>query len=234
MKSSVSRIVALAAALVLSACASSGGHVRDDAPPLTVEQANANAPFLPPLPAVAMSGELASTGDPVVLEALNLQPVEWPIRFKKAINFGLRCVKIEECALQFDGLTFTRSKGDTFIDEPYDPDIIRRWKATRLSHSFDEPVSVVWRSLDGSVHRAVIDLTDIFKDRQVLHVVPRDEVAPMADGEYQHLPGILVEVNDRRVHVYMRAFIPTRHLQRKGGPQSDYRWDLILARSYTF
>jgi len=234
MRSSISLVVALAAGQVLSACASSGAHIRDDAPPLTVEQANANAPFLPPLPAVAMSGELASTGDPVVLEALNLQPVEWPIRFKKAINFGLRCVNTKTCTLQFDGMTFRRLEPVTFIGDPYAPEIVRGWDATRLSYAFDDPVAVSWRSLDGAEHRTVVELPKIFGGRQVLHVVPRDEVALMADGDYEHLPGILVEINDRSVHVYMRALIPTRHLQRPGRPLSNYRADLILARSYSF
>jgi len=234
MKSWVRGAAVLVAGLTLSACVSSGRYSRGDGPPLTVEEANAAAPFLPPLPPVVVSGQLAPPDDPEILKDRNVLPAHWPLRFNQAVNFGVRCFNTESCNIIFDGLAFDRPKPIRFIGNPYSPISIRNWNATQSSHSFDDPVSVSWRSLDGAQHRTLIDLTEIFKGRRVLHVVPRDEVAPLDDGKYEHVPGILVEVNDRTINVYMRSYIPTRHLQRSGRPLSDFRWDLILARSYHF
>jgi len=234
MKSWVRGAAVLVAGLTLSACVSSGRYSRGDGPPLTVEEANAAAPFLPQLPPVVLEGKLAPPGDPEVLNDMNMQPARWPLRFGRAVNFGVRCFNTESCTVIFDGLGFNRPKPIRFIGNPYSPTSIRNWNATQSSHSFDDPVRVSWRSLDGAEHRAVIDLTEIFEDRQVLHVVPREEVKLLNEGRYGHVPGILVEVNDRKIHVYMRSYIPTRHLQRGERPLSDYRSDLILARSYHF
>ena len=47
-------------------------------------------------------------------------------------------------------------------------------------------------------------------------------------------PDILLEVNDRTINVYMRAFVPTRELQIPGNKYSRFRDDLILAWSKTY
>jgi hypothetical protein len=41
-------------------------------------------------------------------------------------------------------------------------------------------------------------------------------------------PAILIEVNDRIVRVYMKAFVSTKHLQVPGNQRSGSRRDLIL------
>ena len=47
-------------------------------------------------------------------------------------------------------------------------------------------------------------------------------------------PDIILEVNDRTINVYMRAFVPTRELQIPGNKYSGFRDDLILAWSRTY
>ena len=68
----------------------------------------------------------------------------------------------------------------------------------------------------------------------ILHHVLREDMAEQPDGEYKFDPSILLEVNDRTIRVYMRAFIPTKHLQRPESKHSDYRDDLILVKTYTY
>ena len=67
------------------------------------------------------------------------------------------------------------------------------------------------------------------KDQKVLHNVPKEDVL----GDLGN-PDILLEVNDRTINVYMRAFVPTRELQIPGNKYSRFRDDLILAWSKTY
>ena len=103
-----------------------------------------------------------------------------------------------------------------------------------MIRNFPAPAKVSWRSKDGQAHEAEIDFGEIFKDERVRHNVPREEVADMLDGEYRHEPSIILEINDRTIRVYMKAFIPTRQLQIPGNPISDARADVVLVETYTY
>jgi len=233
MKSWVSGAAVLVAGLTLSACVSSGGYSRGDGPPITVEEANAAAPFLPRLPPVVVTGETKGEPDAEKVAEFDLKEVEWPLRFKRRFVFGGRCVNTTECLISYDGLRYASARRNV-SEDPYSSKAIRDWNAGQFSAAFDYPVHVTWRSLDGVARSAVLDLDKIFSDRLIRHVVPRHEVPLLSKGVYNLAPSVLVEVNDRIIRIYTSAFIPTRHLQRPPGRSSDYRDDLILVKTFTY
>ena len=95
--------------------------------------------------------------------------------------------------------------------------------------NFPEPASVAWKSKDGVKHSALVDIGSIFSDRHVLYRVPKRDVG----GDIGD-PGIILEVNDRTINVYMKAFVPTREPQVPGNKHSYFRDDLILAWSKAY
>src|SRR5690606_29929243 len=92
--------------------------------------------------------------------------------------------------------------------------------------NFPSPAKVLWRSSDGTELEADVDIAKIFNEQLILHAVPREEVA---EGVSIGNPDILLEVDDRTINVYMRAFVPTKALQTPGNPHSGHRRDLMLA-----
>jgi hypothetical protein len=90
--------------------------------------------------------------------------------------------------------------------------------------NFTSPAVVTWRSKDGTPHKAEIDIGEIFKDQLIRHNVAR---ADATDNATDGMPGIVLEVNDRTINVYMRATIWTKHEQIPGNKYSHSREDLI-------
>jgi len=233
MRSWVRGAAVLVAGLALSACDSSGRYSRGDGPPLTVEEANAAAPFLPRLLPVVLTGETKGEPDAEEMAEFDLKEVGWPLRFKRRFVFGGRCVNTAECLISYDGLRYTNPRSHV-SEDPYSSKIIRGWNVGQFSVAFDYPVHVTWRSLDGVARSAVLDLDKIFSDRLIRHVVPRQEVPLLPKGVYNLAPSVLVEVNDRIIRVYTRAFIPTRHLQRPTSRLSNFRNDLIMVKAFVY
>jgi hypothetical protein len=99
--------------------------------------------------------------------------------------------------------------------------------------NFPPPATVTWRSKDGSSHEAEIDIGEIFRDELIRHHVSKEDL-PASTLASEHAPGIILEVNDRTIKVYMRAHISTKELQEPGNSHSDFRDDLIkvFSRSY--
>ena len=90
---------------------------------------------------------------------------------------------------------------------------------------------MVWRSKDGQPHEADIDIGEIFRDQKIVHRVPREDIR---EGVSITDPDIVLEVEDRTITVYMRAFIPTKELQVPGNPYSGHRDDLLRVWSRTY
>ena len=99
--------------------------------------------------------------------------------------------------------------------------------------NFPPPAKVTWRSRDGTAHEADIDIGEIFKDQRIRHNLRPEEISEDGIGPGA-LPGIILEVNDRTINVYMRAHISTRELQIPGNRYSDFRDDLIKVFSQTY
>lgn len=224
--------MAAAASLALAACATTGGA----SPPAHKMQENApmaDARFTYPETPVLTSGELAPAGDPAKAAEMNDQAPAWPLRFDRH-NFAARCYDTLSCEIVYDGVRHGSEK-PTRPAASYGADYLKNWNGGHGGiRNFPPPAEVVWTSKDGSVHEAVVDIGEIFADQLVRHYVPREEIAEVPNGQISVNPAILLEVNDRTIRVYMKAFIPTRHLQTPGNPLSAVRRDLVLVRTYTY
>lgn len=159
-----------------------------------------------------------------------------PLRFK-IHSFSAYAFNTLKCKIVYGGADFTAEYADKPSGPPRNGDYRSDWGFGSYSgiRNFPGPVELSWISLDGSAHHESIDLTEVFRGEQILHRVPDEEIP---DGMYpQGLyldPGIFVEVNDRTVSVYMKAMIPTKHLQIPGNQNSDTRHDLMLAWTRTY
>jgi hypothetical protein len=147
-------------------------------------------------------------------------------------NFGAFCYSTYGCRVTYNGFTHISEPDDVLqlpsasLGEKYPANL----DASYLSvGNFPEPAQVVWKSKDGVKHSASVDIASIFRDQRVLHRVPNGAV----DGDIGD-PGIILEVNDRTINVYMKAFVPTRVPQIPGNEYSRFRDDLILAWSKTY
>lgn len=147
-------------------------------------------------------------------------------------NFGAFCYSTYGCHVTYNGFTHISESDDVLqlssasLGDKYPANL----DASYLSiGNFPEPANVVWRSKDGVKHSASVDIASIFRDQRVLHHVPKGGV----DGDIGD-PGIILEVNDRTINVYMKAFVPTRAPQVPGNKHSHFRDDLILAWSKTY
>ncbi len=156
---------------------------------------------------------------------------DWPLRFG-GHYFDTACYSTYGCTVRY---------GNYFKEDPDDelrrasssvaayPDVLgASWGPIR---NFPPPAIVTWRSSDGTPHSAEIDMDAIFKDRLIHHNLMREETSENADIPD---PGIILEVNDRTINVYMRAFISTKALQKPGNIHSNFRDDLIKVFSQTY
>ena len=97
------------------------------------------------------------------------------------------------------------------------------------------PAKLRWTSLDGVEHTAEIDFSRIFADGLTLHQVPDDELpAGMYHQGISTDPEIHLEVENRTVRVYQRAWMSTRSEQRPGNKHSNYRKDLFLVAEFHY
>lgn len=159
-----------------------------------------------------------------------------PLRFKLH-SFSAYVFNTLTCKVIYNNSDFTAEYANTPSNPPPSGDYHAAWGfGTYIGiRNFPGPIEVSWTSLDGSAHEASIDLSKIFKNEEVLHRVPEDEIpdAMYPQGLYLD-PGIFLEVNDRTLSVYMRALIPTKHKQDPNNPYSEARDDLIRAWTHTY
>lgn len=158
---------------------------------------------------------------------------DWPLKFVRH-NFGAYCYDTIGCKVLYAGFPHGVDNEDDVSPPPshFGPDHRENWNAGHLAlPNFPSPAIVTWRSKDGEAHRAEVDIGEIFKDRLIRHNVPREDIP---EGISIGNPGIVLEVNDRTINVYMRAFIPTKELQIPGNRYSGHRDDWVLAWTRTY
>lgn len=159
-------------------------------------------------------------------------PSMFPLRFYNH-GFAVHCYNIIRCQVIYYDHDFTRLFGDKRSGPPPSPDYRDQWTMATRSWipNFPPPAEVRWVSLDGVEHETKIDIGTIFKDQRVLYRVPDAEIPDRSWGDD---PSILLEVNDRTVNVYMKAFIATKTEQIPGNKYSNGRDDVILAWTHTY
>lgn len=158
---------------------------------------------------------------------------EWPLRFRTH-NIGVYCYDTYECTVSYAGqwLAFDEPQPIEPSSASFGPDYRKAFNGSHLGiDNFPAPAEVSWRSKDGQPHAARIDIGAIFADQLIRHRVPRAEIPEDASIPD---PDIVLEINDRTINVYMRAFVPTRTLQIPGNRYSDARDDLILVHTEVF
>lgn len=160
---------------------------------------------------------------------------EWPLKFK-AHYFSVSTYSTYGCKVQYGG----RPRVDDPEDELQSSSEALGGKypnnmTARMGPigNFPPPAKVTWRSKDGTPLEAEIDIGEIFKDELIRHNVPKEDI-PANTLVSDHAPGIILEVNDRTINVYMRAFISTKQPQKPGNKHSNYRDDLIKVFSRTY
>lgn len=156
---------------------------------------------------------------------------DWPLKFVQH-NFGAISYSTYGCTVLYNGFRHLSEPEDKLqmSSQEAHPDSLKNTTAGYLGvFNFPSPAQVRWRSKDGVSHDVEVDIGAIFKDQLILHNVPREEVS----GSHG-VADIILEVNDRTINVYMRAFISTKSLQELGNPHSGFRDDLVLAWSKTY
>ncbi len=139
----------------------------------------------------------------------------FPLRFVDH-DFQVFCYNTLRCHVVYNNFNFTPYKADQEPSPaPPSADYRDHWPfASYLGiRNFPPPAEVKWTSLDGVEHTAQVDIAAIFKDERVLYRVPDSEIP---DRSWGGEPGILLEVNDRTISVYMKAFIATKTEQIPG------------------
>ncbi|MFT3669817.1 MAG: hypothetical protein QM795_14870 [Pseudoxanthomonas sp.] len=151
---------------------------------------------------------------------------DWPLRFVRH-NFGAHCFDTVGCRITYSGFTH----GVDHVGKVSPP--LSSYRGSReqilsaghiARKNFPPPVHVAWRSLDGVAHEAEVDIEALFPDQLIAHNVAREDIredVSITD------PDIILEVEDRTLSVYMRAFIPTKALQIPGNPYSGHRAELV-------
>ena len=154
---------------------------------------------------------------------------EWPLRFK-GHNFGIATYAVQEYTVLYANRPY--SGGPRPAREDVHPNSFEAVGASHIMiRNFPPPAVAKWTSRDGTRLEADVDIGEIFKDELVLYAAPREEIS---DRTPSINPDIVMEINDRTVNVYMRAFLALKAPRFKDRPHSDYRRDLVLAWSRTY
>lgn len=150
----------------------------------------------------------------------------FPLRFY-IHSFEAYCFNTRACTVIYNNHNFIRLDVQP-AGPPPSPDYREHWNQATFSGigNFPPPAEVDWISLDGTAHKAKVDIGAIFKDEHVLYKVPDAEIPDRSWGDD---PSIFLEVNDRIISVYMRAYIVTNNEQIPGNKYSYHRTDVILA-----
>ena len=160
-------------------------------------------------------------------------PNEWPLQFEKH-NFVAYCYDTVGCSVLYNDDYFVKDDEDkvTTSSSSYGPSYQKNWGggAHLGIKNFPSPAVVSWKTKEGDLLVAKIDIAEIFKDQRILHNVTRDElptetVATVGD------PTIILEVNNRTINVYMREMIYLKDSEARHG---DFRDEVILAYSHTY
>ena len=162
----------------------------------------------------------------------------WPLRFD-SFSFGARCHHTMRCRVVFAKAHQVSERYDVEPSgEPYAPDWKDHWKVgyhISAEDVFPDPVKIRWTAMDGMERTTEINLEKLFPERLILHNAREEEVKE-GWGLERHARSvdILLEVNDRTINVYMRAWVALKQRRDPNDRMSDDLRDLVLAWSKTY
>ena len=181
----------------------------------------------------AMGCSLAATETRTGTPAMNASDPIADLHFDTH-NFSVYCFNTIGCTVIYNHRYQVEDKPDEVEGPPPGDDYRSRFGGGETAvHNFPDPAIVRWKSLDGVPHEAEIDIAKIFQGGRVLHRVHASEVPP----QWFHqdlMPDVYLEVNDRTIHVFMKAYIPTKEFQIPGNRFTNFKEDLIEAWSHTY
>lgn len=158
---------------------------------------------------------------------------EWPLKFK-AHNFSAFTYSTYGAHIRYGRYPFVKEPDDKLqiSSESLGNKYPNNMQGSHLAiRNFPPPAQVNWRAKDGTPLQAQVDMAEIFKDGLIRHNLKREEIA---NSTNMFVPDIILEVNDRTINVYMRAYIPTKEFQIPGNKYSKHRNDLIKVYSRTY
>jgi hypothetical protein len=156
---------------------------------------------------------------------------EFPLKFENH-NFEAHCYNATDCEVIYANTRQLEEESGQTVS-PQNDTYKKNWGgAPHIGiRNFPGPAVARWTSVDGQMHEARVDLELVFKNNEILHEVPKQEIP---DGAHIGDPTIILEINDRTINVYMKAFIPTKEEQTPGNKHSYFVNDLVLAWSKTY
>lgn len=164
-------------------------------------------------------------------------PGSYPVQFR-SFNFEAFCYSTRNCSVVYDNHEHTRLSENVVTQPPSGKNYRDAWGLASYVgiENFPKPAEVQWTSMDRVQHEAKIDIASIFKDQWALNNVPAADAIVNSTSPVGPLttPSIFLEVNDRTISVYIKAFIPTKTEQEPGNKYSNARNDLILAWARTY
>ena len=175
---------------------------------------------------------MATTHGSAPSQSAGTQPgplTEFPLRFLRH-NFGIATYAVQRYSVVYANRPYTG--GPKPAREEVHPNAFKNTSAGHLMiRNFPPPAVVKWTSRDGTPLEAEVDIGRIFKDELVRYDAPRDEIS---DRTPAINPDIVLEINDRTINVYMRAYLSLKAPRIPGNRYSDYRHDPVLAWSRTY
>lgn len=145
-------------------------------------------------------------------------------------SFGARCFDTLRCRVLYDNAYIVNSGSPS---GPFTERDRANLSGGWANLDFPSVARVVWTSNDGTNHDEKIDLGEIFRSRTVRYAPDLDvndvnlRVPPGA-------PDIVLVVEDRSIHVYMKAWIYLLHPTDPTNRYSTLRTDPVVAYSHTF
>lgn len=145
-------------------------------------------------------------------------------------NFSARCYDTLACRVLYDkSYVVNEDKPSGPLTSAISKNLRGGWGIL----DFPSKAQVVWTSKDGEVHEEEIDLEEIFKSRLVIYS-PQLDIGDVNLAVSYMPPDIILVVEGRSVHVYMKAMIPLIRPMDPRNKHTNYRHDLVLAYSKKF
>lgn len=177
--------------------------------------------------AAAQDDALGGTRMPLPPESLRL-----PLKFTKH-DFEAHCYGTLACSVIYADDELTRPHRNAPSPAKKPADFEEAWGTASYVgiRNFPDAAQVRWTSLDGSKHETAVDIGKIFENQLAWHLVPMSDYA---QGSFGDSVDVFLEVNDRTINIYTKAFIGTLIEQIPGNEHSTGRNDLLLAWTRTY
>lgn len=145
-------------------------------------------------------------------------------------GFDAKCYDTLRCRVAYDNSYVVNDGGPRgpFTDSDRE-NLGSHWSIL----DFPSVAEVAWTSKDGADHHEKIDLGAIFRSRLIRYPADLD-VNDVDLRPYSGTPDIILVVEDRSIHVYMKAWISLLKPRYPGREHSDFRHDPVVAFSQKF